>query len=202
MLLTEYLPFKYNIQTINESINTNNGRLIVSGVLQRANAKNHNGRVYPKTILEREVQKYIQTEIAENRALGELDHPDSSVVNLRNVSHNILEVKWEGDDVVGKVEILNTPSGNILKELFKAGVTLGISSRGMGSVQQVNEDTSEVQDDFQLLTFDFVSSPSTHGAFLYPIKENKENNLNENYPFINELIRDIICELAGKCEIC
>jgi hypothetical protein len=201
MLLTEYLPFKYNIQTINESIN-NNGKLIVTGVLQRANAKNHNGRIYPKAILEREVQKYINTEIKENRALGELDHPDSSVINLKNVSHNIIEMRWNGDDVIGTVEVLNTPSGNILKELFKAGVTLGISSRGMGSVQQVNEDTSEVQDDFSLLCWDFVSNPSTHGAFLYPIKEGKENNLNENYQYANELIRDIICELAGKCEIC
>lgn len=201
MILTEYLPFKYNTQTINESIEKNNGKLIVTGVLQRAEAKNHNGRVYPRAILEREVNKYIQTEIAENRAIGELDHPDSSVVNLKNVSHNILEVKWEGNDVVGKVEILNTPSGNILKELFKAGVTLGISSRGMGSVQQVNEDTSEVQDDFNLLCWDFVSSPSTHGAFLYPIKEGKEN-LNTNYQYVNELIRDIICELGGVCEIC
>lgn len=200
MLLTEYLPFKYNIQTINESIN-NNGKLIVTGVLQRANAKNHNGRIYPKAILEREVQKYINTEIKENRALGELDHPDSSVINLKNVSHNIIEMRWNGDDVIGTVEVLNTPSGNILKELFKAGVTLGISSRGMGSVQQVNEDTSEVQDDFSLLCWDFVSNPSTHGAFLYPIKEGKENNLNENYQYANELIRDIICELAGKCEI-
>ena len=116
--------------------------------------------------------------------------------------HNIIEMRWNGDDVIGTVEVLNTPSGNILKELFKAGVTLGISSRGMGSVQQVNEDTSEVQDDFSLLCWDFVSNPSTHGAFLYPIKEGKENNLNENYQYANELIRDIICELAGKCEIC
>jgi len=201
MLLTEYLPFKYIQQSINESIN-NNGKLIVTGVLQRANAKNHNGRIYPKAILEREVQKYINTEIKENRALGELDHPDSSVINLKNVSHNIIEMRWNGDDVIGTVEVLNTPSGNILKELFKAGVTLGISSRGMGSVQQVNEDTSEVQDDFSLLCWDFVSNPSTHGAFLYPIKEGKENNLNENYQYANELIRDIICELAGKCEIC
>ena len=201
MLLTEYLPFKYNQQSINESIN-NNGKLIVTGVLQRANAKNHNGRIYPKAILEREVQKYINTEIKENRVLGELDHPDSSVINLKNVSHNIIEMRWNGDDVIGTVEVLNTPSGNILKELFKAGVTLGISSRGMGSVQQVNEDTSEVQDDFSLLCWDFVSNPSTHGAFLYPIKEGKENNLNENYQYANELIRDIICELAGKCEIC
>ena len=111
-------------------------------------------------------------------------------------------MRLNGDDVIGTVEVLNTPSGNILKELFKAGVTLGISSRGMGSVQQVNEDTSEVQDDFSLLCWDFVSNPSTHGAFLYPIKEGKENNLNENYQYANELIRDIICELAGKCEIC
>ena len=109
------------------------GRTLVKGVLQRASAENQNGRVYPKPILEREAKKYL-TFIKERRALGELDHPDSTVINLKNVSHNVREIHWEGDDLCGTVEILPTPSGNILKELLKAGILLGISSRGMGSV--------------------------------------------------------------------
>ena len=170
-LLMEYIPFKIRPELIRESEMRNSGRLIVSGVLQRANAKNQNGRIYPRGILEREVGRYISNEITQKRALGELDHPDSSIVNLRNVSHNILECAWEGDDLVGKVEILGTPSGNILKELFKAGVTLGISSRGLGTVKPLHEgddQTVEVQPDFELITFDFVSNPSTQGAFLKP----------------------------------
>jgi hypothetical protein len=109
--------------------------------------------------------------------LGELDHPESSVVNLANVSHNIREMKWENDDLVGTVEVLPTPAGNILKELFKSGIKLGISSRGMGSVETIKEadedgkQTVAVQPDFELIAFDFVSNPSTQGAFLHPMKE-------------------------------
>lgn len=205
-LLIEYIPFVIKPKMIMETIEQNDGRLVVSGVLQRANAKNQNGRVYPKNILEREVKRYMETEIAQKRALGELDHPESSIVNLRNVSHNIIECDWEGDDLIGKVEILGTPSGNILKELFKAGVTLGISSRGLGSVKPLHEgddQTVEVQPDFELITFDFVSNPSTHGAFLKPIGENRMNesvrhNINE-YAKAEGLVRDIICELSGVC---
>jgi hypothetical protein len=209
-LLIEYLPFTIKPSLINESTDRNGGRLIVSGVLQRANAKNQNGRVYPRGILEREITRYIDTEIAQKRALGELDHPESSVVNLRNVSHNILECEWDGDDLIGKVEILGTPSGNILKELFKAGVTLGISSRGLGSVKELHESdgTVEVQPDFELITFDFVSNPSTHGAFLSPVGEKSlgEGMVNESmmrelneYAKAETLVRDIICELSGVC---
>jgi hypothetical protein len=205
-LLIEYLPFVIRPELIKESTDRNGGRLIVSGVLQRADAKNQNGRVYPRRILEREVSRYIKNEISQKRALGELDHPDSSVVNLRNVSHNILECEWDGDDLVGKVEILGTPSGNILKELFKAGVTLGISSRGLGSVKTLHEDenTVEVQPDFELITFDFVSNPSTHGAFLKPVSEGVitegigRDVVNE-YSRAEGLVRDIICELSGVC---
>lgn len=206
-LLLEYIPWSVNTNMINEATEMRDGRLIVSGVLQRANAKNQNGRVYPKNILEREVNRYLQNEIAQKRALGELDHPESSVVNLRNVSHNILECGWDGDDLVGKVEILPTPSGNILKELFKAGVTLGISSRGLGSVKPLyegGEETVEVQPDFELITFDFVSNPSTHGAFLKPtnesiIKESTQYNISDQKTKAEGLIRDIICELSGVC---
>lgn len=183
---------------LNESIDKNGGRLIVSGVLQRANTRNQNQRIYPREILEREVNKYLQTEIAEKRAYGELDHPESSVVNLKNVSHVVRECWWDGDDVVGKVEILNTPSGNILKELILADLTVGISSRGMGSVKKINEDTDQVEDDFQLVCWDFVSNPSTHGAFL-TVTEAINNTKQNIYEEAELIIRDLICDLSGNC---
>ena len=171
-LIVDYLPFEVRPEQINESMKENSGKLIVKGVLQRAEAKNQNGRIYPREILEREAKKYSKEFISQRRAMGELDHPESSVVNLQNVSHNVKEMHWEGDNLLGTVEVLGTPAGNILKELFKAGIKLGISSRGMGSVETVNEgDAQEVQDDFELIAFDFVSNPSTHGAFLHPTNE-------------------------------
>ena len=177
-LLVDYIPFEISTQQINESLSKNNGRLIVKGVLQRADIKNQNGRVYPRETLMREAKKYGDVQIKERRALGELDHPDSSVVNLQNASHNILEMHWNNDDLTGTVEVLGTPSGNILKELFKAGIKLGISSRGLGSVEEIHEDdgeeTVQVQPDFELIAFDFVSNPSTQGAFMYPLREGVE----------------------------
>jgi hypothetical protein len=171
-LIVDYLPFEVKPEQINESMKENSGKLIVKGVLQRAEAKNQNGRIYPREILEREADKYTTEFIKQRRAMGELDHPESSVVNLQNVSHNVKEMHWEGDNLLGTVEVLGTPSGNILKELFKSGIKLGISSRGMGSVETVNEgDAQKVQDDFELIAFDFVSNPSTHGAFLHPTNE-------------------------------
>ena len=175
-LIVDYIPFDIKPSQINESMKENDGKLIVSGILQRANAENQNGRIYPKEILVREANKYNKTFISERRAMGELDHPESSVVNLANVSHNIREMKWENDDLVGTVEVLPTPAGNILKELFKSGIKLGISSRGMGSVETIDEDdggkqTVAVQPDFELIAFDFVSNPSTQGAFLHPTNE-------------------------------
>ena len=195
-LLVEYTTFEVTPQQINESLAENNGRLIVNGVLQRAEAKNQNGRIYPKETLMREANKYAESFIQEKRALGELDHPDSSVVNLNNVSHNVLEMAWNGDDLVGTVEVLGTPAGNILKELFKSGIRLGISSRGMGSVKEVmreGDNTLEVQPDFELIAFDFVSNPSTHGAFLSPVNEGKEIKT-DKYSNVNKLITDIIKE--------
>tara|TARA_B100001564_G_scaffold7806_1_gene6660 strand:- start:1847 stop:2458 length:612 start_codon:yes stop_codon:yes gene_type:complete len=171
-LIVDYLPFEVKPEHINESMNENNGKLVVSGVLQRAEAKNQNGRIYPREILVREAKKYTKEFIKQRRAMGELDHPESSVVNLANVSHNVKEMHWEGDNLLGTVEVLSTPSGNILKELFKSGIKLGISSRGMGSVETVQENgAQEVQGDFELIAFDFVSNPSTHGAFMYPMNE-------------------------------
>ena len=173
-LIVDYIPFEISREQINESMKENNGKLVVKGVLQRADAKNQNGRVYPKDILTREAKNYSDNFIKQSRALGELDHPDSSVVNLQNVSHNVTEMHFEGDSLLGTVEILTTPSGNILRELFKNGIKLGISSRGMGSVEQVSEadgDVMKVGKDFELIAFDFVSNPSTHGAFMHPLSE-------------------------------
>ena len=199
-LIVDYLPFEIKPEQISESINENNGKLIVRGVLQRAEAKNQNGRVYPREILQREAKKYTKEFITERRAMGELDHPESSVVNLQNVSHNIKEMHFEGDNLLGTVEVLGTPSGNILKELFKSGIKLGISSRGMGSVETVNEDdgqVTQVQPDFELIAFDFVSNPSTHGAFMYPMNESVNKDLPAgrtcgDYCKVEAIINDIM----------
>jgi len=196
-LLIDYNVFEVTPQQINESLANNGGRLIVQGVLQRAEAKNHNGRVYPMETLMREAKKYNESYITERRALGELDHPDSSVVNLNNVSHNILEMAWRGKDLVGTVEVLPTPAGNILKALFQSGIKLGISSRGLGSVKEVMREAGsamEVQPDFELIAFDFVSNPSTHGAFLSPVNESIDKSINTKYDNINRLISEIIRE--------
>ena len=194
-LIVDYLPFEIQPHQISEAMKENNGKLIVKGVLQRADTKNQNGRVYPKDILMREAKKYFENFIGQKRAMGELDHPESSVVNLANVSHNISDMKWNGDDLVGTVEVLGTPAGNILKELFKSGIKLGISSRGMGSVETMMESgAQEVQDDFELIAFDFVSNPSTHGAFMYPMNESVENNIvrDTKYGKVEAVINDIL----------
>ena len=203
MLLTEHIPFTVDKKIIEESISRNTP-LVVTGVIQRAEAKNQNGRIYPKEILEREIEKYIEGPVKESRALGELDHPESSVINLQNVSHNITKVYWDGDDVMGEVEILSTPAGNILKELFRNGITVGISSRGMGSVKDnMSEGTVEVQDDFELLCWDFVSTPSTHGAYMSPVGRALQEGVKTptyQYNKINNIIRDIICNNTGMCK--
>ena len=198
-LLVDYIPFEVTPEQINESISKNNGRLVVKGVLQRAESQNQNGRVYPRETLMREAKKYAEVQIAERRALGELDHPDSSVVNLNNASHNILEMHWKGDSLLGTVEVLGTPAGNILKELFKSGIKLGISSRGLGSVKEIHEDegegdTVEVQPDFELIAFDFVSNPSTQGAFMHPMNESvsKEGRTCGKYCKVENIINDIL----------
>ena len=202
MLLQEYRPFKVDKQLVEASIRKNTP-LMVSGVLQRANAKNQNERVYPKDILEREIKSYMEGPVAEKRALGELDHPESSVINLQNVSHNVVRCWWDGNDVMGDVEILPTPAGNILKALFASGITIGISSRGMGSVSEnLSEGTVEVQDDYDLLCFDFVSTPSTQGAFLSPkgLSEGKIQIPEYKYTNVNNIIRDIVCDNTGMCK--
>ena len=193
-LLTEWTPFEYNAETIKESRELNDGKVIMKGVLQKADTLNQNGRVYPLPILEREIRNY-QKFIKENRALGECDHPDSSVVELKNASHIIREAYMEGDICYGTVELLDTPAGKILQSLVESGVTLGISSRGVGSTK-TEGDYQVVQDDFQLICWDFVSEPSTPGAFM--MKEGVEISraeLNKHFnktDRIDRIFNDII----------
>ena len=165
-----------------------NGGMILSGKLQESDVQNGNGRVYPHKILEREMKNYTKL-VKERRALGELDHPDDSVINLRNASHMVTEVWWDGPSVMGKVQVLNTPSGKILQELVGDGVKLGISSRGLGSVTE-NQGKTMVEDDFHLICFDFVSEPSTPNAFM--IKEAKENKVFTKADRINRALNSIL----------
>jgi len=161
----------------------------LTGVMQRSEARNGNGRVYPHNILLREMKNY-QKLVKERRALGELDHPEDSVINLKNASHMVISVWWENKDVMGKVKVLDTPAGNILRSLVQSGCSLGISSRGLGSVRESNGDTI-VEDDFQLICFDFVSEPSTTGAYM-SISEGVENNLFSKADKLNRLLNDIV----------
>ncbi len=165
-LINSYEVFDYTPDMIKESRDKNSGKIVMKGILQKADTLNQNGRVYPMSVLEREVRNY-QKFIVENRALGELDHPDSSVVNLKNVSHIIKEAYLDKGIVYGTVELLDTPSGKILQSLVESGVKLGISSRGVGSTKKQG-DYQVVQDDFQLICWDYVSEPSTPGAFMLP----------------------------------
>jgi hypothetical protein len=173
-----------------EKVFVKSGGMMLSGVVQRADAKNGNGRVYPENILRREVENYKKL-VAENRSLGELDHPDESVINLKNASHIVTDIWWNGKDVMGKVKVLTTPSGQILKSLVESGVKLGISSRGLGSVKEKGGLTY-VEDDFQLICFDFVSEPSTVGAFMNLSESKKTPNIFNKSDKINRLLTDII----------
>ena len=183
-----------------------NDILYVVGIVQRANAKNKNGRIYPKAILEKKVNDYIEEFVKNKNAYGELDHPESSVVELKNASHTIEDLWWVGDDLYAKLEILPTPAGDIVASLFERKKTVGISSRAIGSVaESFTEDGSvEVQEDLELICWDIVSNPSTHRAFLNPVKEgkmlreNKEYKINQNF---DNIINDIICNITGKCSL-
>ena len=198
-LLIETALFTASPQSLKESMQDPNGKMIVEGLIQKAETKNGNGRVYPYEVLKREADKYLQGPIKERRALGELDHPDSPIINLKNVSHNIISLNWQGKDLYGKIEILNTPSGNILKALFNNNITVGISSRGMGSVRQIGE-TIEVQDDFELMCWDFVSTPSTPGAYMEVVNESiSYSKPSKDYSKIDSLITEIICNRTGFC---
>lgn len=187
-LLVDITPFK---PIIRES-KTKPGVFEVEGVMQRAKAQNQNGRVYKKEILERECKKYMQEFVKNGNAFGELDHPESPVVSLKNASHIVKDLWWDGDDLMGRVELLNTPAGNIVKEILRAGHAVGISSRGTGSVQQTNEGHLEVQPDFELVAWDFVSNPSTHGAFLNPVSLNESKLKQFKYSRLDTIINDIL----------
>ena len=192
-IIVDYIgSIQYTPEQINESLTKNSGKLIVSGIMQRGDSFNQNQRKYPMDVLKREAAKYKNTLVAERRALGELDHPESQVVNLANVSHNVVDLWWDGSDLLGKIEILPTPSGNIAKELLKVGIRLGISSRGMGSVKQLGEGKVEVDDDFEIVCWDLVSNPSTQGAFMDNLNENATQQSINKYSKINILINDII----------
>tara|TARA_R100000005_G_scaffold80487_1_gene47735 strand:- start:1004 stop:1597 length:594 start_codon:yes stop_codon:yes gene_type:complete len=190
-LLVEQNFITYNNDIIKEARDISKTLVLRNVVLQRANAKNQNGRVYPREILMKEVSRYRKEFVQENRALGELDHPESPIVNLRNVCANVTRIDVKGDDVVGDMQILSTPSGNIVRELVKNNIRLGVSSRGVGSVKSMDENTLEVQDDYNLICFDVVSNPSTHGAFI-------NESLSSSSQFlinIDTLVYDFLAEI-------
>jgi hypothetical protein len=168
-ILREFLDLSYDKNVVKEA-KEQRVPIVLKAILQRADALNQNKRVYPRAILEREVQNYSKA-VQEGRATGELDHPDSSVVSLANVSHVIRSIDWNGNEVVGTIEILNTPKGKIAQDLMEGGVKLGISSRGIGDVQKNNEGHDIVDETFMLVAFDLVSEPSTHGAWLHEGKQ-------------------------------
>ena len=194
-LLIETNTIKVSPSQLTENVNKENGNLMVEGILATAEVKNGNGRYYSKELWNREMEKYKDL-IEQRRSMGELDHPESTVVNLKNVSHLITDYYWDGDNVMGKIEILHTPSGNILKELIKNGITVGVSSRGMGSLEQ-RGDIMEVQDDFELLCWDFVSTPSNPGSYMHTLNEGKQSVIYD-YTNVNSIIREILCS-KGFC---
>jgi len=166
------------------------GGMILSGIMQKADAINGNGRIYPHKVLMKEVENY-QKLVKDRRALGELDHPEDSVINLKNASHMVTDIWWNQKDVMGKVKVLDTPSGKVLQELVRSGVSLGISSRGMGSVRE-DQNQTIVEDDFQLICFDFVSEPSTPGAFMMKEARDYQNKVFTRADRINRLLNEVL----------
>ena len=198
-VLIETIPFNVSPVQLTEGMKAPSGNPMVTGILATAEVKNGNGRYYSKELWEREIDKYMEV-VKGNRATGELDHPESTIINLKNVSHIIREIRWEGDKLIGKIEILPTTSGNILKALIENNVMVGVSSRGMGSLKEMNEGTLEVQDDFELLCWDFVSTPSNPGSYMKLMNEGKENNVINPYNKVNSLLTEILCA-NGSCPI-
>jgi hypothetical protein len=197
LIETQYFTAK-PLKLVEGTVPTSNP--LVEGILATCEVKNGNGRYYSRELWEREMDKYMEN-VRANRALGELDHPDSSIINLKNVSHNIKKIWWDGDHVMGAIELLPTPSGNILRALFENKIPVGVSSRGMGSLKQMG-DLMEVQDDFELLCWDFVSTPSNPGSYM---KEkgmmNESKNIQHNkYIKANSIITEILCA-NGSCPI-
>lgn len=186
---------------ITEGAKSDRGNPVVEGILATAEVENGNGRYYKKSLWEREMKKYDGL-VKERRALGELDHPDSTIINLKNVSHNIIEWWWDGNNIMGKIEILPTPSGNILKTLFENNIKVGVSSRGQGSLAENMYGVQEVQDDFDLLCWDFISTPSNKGSWMNPTTNLNESLTKNRHPYfnLNSIITDILCA-NGTCPI-
>ena len=195
-VLVETQIFKPKGLMLTEGKLSNRGNPMVEGILATAEVKNGNGRYYPRELWEREIDKYMES-VKQNRALGELDHPESSVINLKNVSHNITEMWWDGDEVYGKIEILPTPSGNILKALIENNITVGVSSRGMGSLED-RGGVLEVQNDFELLCWDFVSTPSNPGSYMEIVTEGKKAQINK-YQGVNSIVNELLCANSCTC---
>jgi len=198
LIETQYFTAK-PLKLVEGTVPTSNP--LVEGILATCEVKNGNGRYYSRDLWEREIDKYMEN-VRANRALGELDHPDSSIINLKNVSHNIKKIWWDGDHVMGAIELLPTPSGNILKALFENRIPVGVSSRGMGSLKQMG-DLMEVQDDFELLCWDFVSTPSNPGSYMKERGTMNESKLPQQlnkYQSVNSIITDILCA-NGTCTI-
>ena len=198
-VLIETQSFQISPIQLIEGYKAPSGNPLVEGILATAEVKNGNGRYYSKDLWEREIDKY-QEVVKENRATGELDHPESSIINLKNVSHIIRDMWWDGDEVVGKIEILPTASGNILRALIENNVQVGVSSRGMGSLQD-RGGVLEVQDDFELLCWDFVSTPSNPGSYMELVKEGIEFNNPNQYGKVNNILRELICANSDTCSL-
>ena len=196
-VLIETQAFNAKPVSLTESI-APSGNPLVEGILATAEIKNGNGRYYSKDLWEREINNY-RVLVDENRATGELDHPESSIINLKNVSHIIREMWWDGDQVMGKIEVLPTTSGNILKALIENNVQVGVSSRGMGSLED-RDGILEVQDDFELLCWDFVSTPSNPDSYMHLIKEGLDFSSQNKYTKVNSIISEILCS-NGQCPI-
>jgi hypothetical protein len=200
-LLIETITFVPQPVKLTEGLKSKSGNMIVEGVLATPEVKNGNGRYYSKDLWGREIDKYMEL-VKNRRACGELDHPETQVINLKNVSHNIVSIWWDGDNIMGKLEILPTPSGNIVKALIDSGISVGVSSRGMGSLKPMGENMMEVQDDFELLCWDFVSTPSNPGSYMASVglNESIQNVSTKNYSRVNNVIRDILCS-NGTCPV-
>ena len=198
-LLIETQTFKQSSLKLTEGRMSDRGNPIVGGILATAEVKNGNGRYYKKSLWQREIDKYMDN-VKERRALGELDHPESAVINLKNASHNIIDIYWDGNTVMGKIEILPTPSGNILKALLESNIKLGVSSRGMGSLKENADGLLEVQDDFDLLCWDFVSTPSNPGSYMKTLNEGKIHSSYNPYQKVQSTITEILCS-NGNCPI-
>ena len=202
LLISDPVLLSLSPGQLHESVSPISGKFVVKSILQKANTKNANQRVYSREVLEREIDKYIIEFVELKKAYGELDHSEKMIVELKNACINIMEIWWVEDTIWANIEVLNTPSGRIIQELLQAGLTVGISSRGTGTVSQIDEETSVVDDDFGLICFDVVSNPSTPGAYFLPksLHEGVEKEkIVESYSTINDMIGEILCRNIGFC---